>query len=254
MNGFRGLVTVVTTSGHTLAVTTFSIGREVELGGDRETLSYPYSVGLLPVGDIARNALGSDPVSRLIIDGHMDALTQNDPAILANPAVSHIAAIRILEGRLQPGFILRMNDLQNQLGIGIELLGCITENVPDHWVDVLTAQGIAPVAVDQIFGVFDELPKVDLCLYFLLDRLSPDLALAQLFLDQFDGYPVNGFLDIPLRQYVSSPDFSDGIPEEGSVRGTLLTHHSMKFAAHSFPAPRRPLLEAKQTLGECFLS
>jgi len=245
MTDFRGLVTVVTTSDHTLAVTAFLSAVSYSLEG----IGRP-----LPVGDIARNALGSDPVSRLIIDGHMDALTQNDPAILANPAVSHIAARRNLEGRLQQGFILRMNDLENQLGIGIELLRCITENVLDRWVDVLTAQGITPVTVDQVFGVFDELPKVDPCLHFLLGRLSPGLTLAQFFLHQFDGYPVNGFLDISLRQYVSSPDFSDSIPEEGGVRGTLLTHHSMQFAAHSFPAPRRALLEAEQPLGECFLS
>ncbi len=102
MTGFRGLVTVVTTLGHTLAVTAFLSAVSYSLEGIGRPLS---------VGDIARNALGSDPVSRLIIDGHMDALTQNDSAILADPAVSHIAAFRILEGRLQQGFILRMTDL-----------------------------------------------------------------------------------------------------------------------------------------------
>ncbi len=54
--------------------------------------------GRLPVGKIARNALSSDPVAHLIINGHMNAFTPNDSAIFTNQAVNHISAIRILEG------------------------------------------------------------------------------------------------------------------------------------------------------------
>jgi hypothetical protein len=50
----------------------------------------------------------------------------------------------------------------DQLGIGIELLGCVAENAFKHSVDVLTARWVKPVAIDQYFGVFDELAKADL--------------------------------------------------------------------------------------------
>ena len=143
----------------------------------------------------------------------------------------------------------------DQLGIGIELLGCVAENAFNHSVDVLTARWwVKPVAIGQYFGVFDELAKADLRLPRSFSTGSSRARFSQFLLQQFDGYPVNRFLDVSLREYVSPLDFSDSIAEEGGVSGTLLTHHSMKFAAHSFPAPGRPLLEAEQSLGECFLS
>ena len=49
-------------------------------------------------------------------------------------------------------------------------------------------------------------------------------------------------------------DSSAGVPEQSGVRRAFLAHHSMKFTAHSFPAPRRFLLEAEQLLTEWFLS
>ena len=78
--------------------------------------------------------------------------------------------------------------------------------------------------------------------------------LAQFLLHQLNGYFLHRFLDISRREYVPPPDFPDSIAEKGGMSGTLLTHHSMKFAAHPFPAPRRPLLEAEQSFWECFLS
>ena len=48
--------------------------------------------------------------------------------------------------------------------------------------------------------------------------------------------------------------FSAGAPEESGVRRAFLAHHSMKFTAHSFPAPRGLLPKAEQLLTEWFLT
>jgi len=49
-------------------------------------------------------------------------------------------------------------------------------------------------------------------------------------------------------------DVSAGIPKESGMRWAFLAHHSMELTAHSFPAPRRFLLEALELLIEWFLS
>ena len=49
-------------------------------------------------------------------------------------------------------------------------------------------------------------------------------------------------------------DSSAGVPEESGVCRPLVSHHSMKFTAHPFPAPGRFRLEAEQLFRECFLA
>ncbi len=47
-------------------------------------------------------------------------------------------------------------------------------------------------------------------------------------------------------------DSSAGVPEESGMRRPFVSHHSMKLAAHPFPAPGRLRFEAEQLLRERF--
>jgi len=109
---------------------------------------------LLSVGDFATNALHSHQVA-VLINRHIHALAPNDFAILMNPAAGDTQCRTILKGGLQSMPVVRMDDLECSLRVGIELLWRIAEHILDGWIDVLAAYWIVPIAKNEVFSVFN---------------------------------------------------------------------------------------------------
>jgi hypothetical protein len=150
-----------------------------------------------------------------------------------------------LETLFQPLPVIGVYQLQEQIGISVKFLWGVAQYLLGRRAEIIKVWlRVKTIAVDNVLGVFHQLPISDLGLtQFRFNILSLSLAFAQFLLDELDGDLLDGLSYVSLRQYVSPLYFSFCVPEQSGVRGTLLAHYSMEFAAHPFPTPRGLLLK-----------
>jgi hypothetical protein len=115
-----------------------------------------------------------------------------------------------LVGLLQPMSIVRVNELEVKVRVGLKVLWFVAEHILDHWTDVLVAsEGCKTILVIEILSVLNHSAETNLGLMqFLWNILSLSLAFVQFLLDKLDGDLVDGFSYVSLCQYVSPLYFS----------------------------------------------
>ncbi len=118
--------------------------------------------GLHAAGDVAGDALQRQQASFLIGDRRGLLLDPHDlrpsrcvPANLQRPGRRHLA----LQNSQQAMTILRMHHLQDQIRVGVQLIGQVADQAGDRRADILEgALGDQPVAEDDIRCVLDQPP------------------------------------------------------------------------------------------------
>lgn len=126
------------------------------------------------IRDLARDPLERDELAGVVVDGDVALLRPDRLSVLPPPADDERVAARCATGDLvEERPVVRMDELQAEVGVGVVLLRRVAVDPRDGGADVLeAARGPQAVAVDDVRRPFRKLLQIGF-------RLAPVAVVAR---------------------------------------------------------------------------